>query len=104
MQKHTLLEVRTGRDCQKGAEAMSELLSSLPCLHSGFIACLLAQSEIVSFEIVLENQNVTFFIYSHNRLVETFKGLLGAHYPEASVTPLPNENSVDRRASCRERV
>lgn len=94
MQKHTLLEVRTGRDCQKGAEAMSELLSSLPCLHSGFIACLLAQSEIVSFEIVLENQNVTFFIYSPNRLVETFKGLLGAHYPEASVTPLPNEDPL----------
>lgn len=88
MQNHTLLEIRTGRDGKKEALAMSELLSSLPCLRDDLLNCLLGKNEIVSFEIALENQLVTFFIYSPNRLVETFKGLLGAHYPEATITPL----------------
>lgn len=91
MQNHTLLEIRTGRDSKKEALAMSELLSSLPCLRDDLLNCLLGKNEIVGFEIALENQLVTFFIYSPNRLVETFKGLLGAHYPEATITPLSNK-------------
>ena len=73
------------------ALAMSELFALLPCLRDNLFNCLLGQNEIVGFEIALENQLITFFIYSPNRLVETFKGLLGAHYPEATITPISSK-------------
>ncbi len=82
---HQLLEIRTGRDSKKGAQSMMEFFSALPTLRDGLFFKLFRQNETLSFEIVLENQNVTFFLAVPERLVGYLKSLVGAHYPEATI-------------------
>lgn len=85
MTQHILLEIRTGRDSQKYADAMADFLSALPSLQNSFIDKLTKKNEILSFEILLDNQNITFYIYCPLRLSDYFKSLISAHYPEATI-------------------
>ncbi|NCU31621.1 MAG: hypothetical protein EOM23_01495, partial [Candidatus Moranbacteria bacterium] len=79
------LEVRTGRDSKKNADAMMEFFSTLPSLHENIFWQLIDQKETLSFEIVLENQNIVFFISAPERLLGYLQSLIGAHYPEATI-------------------
>ncbi len=79
------LEVRTGRDSKKNADAMMEFFSTLPSLHENIFWQLIGQKETLSFEIVLENQNIVFFISAPERLLGYLQSLIGAHYPEATI-------------------
>ena len=85
MSTRQLFEIRTGRDTKKTAQNMMELFSALPSLHDNIFWQLIGQKETLSFEIVLENQNVTFFISTPDRLAGYLKSLIGAHYPEATI-------------------
>lgn len=85
MIKRKFLEIRTGRDNKKNADAMMEFFSTLPSLHENFFWQLLGQKETLSFEIVLENQNIAFFISAPDRLIGYLQSLIGAHYPEATI-------------------
>lgn len=80
-----LLEIRTGRDSQKGAATMMEFFSTLPSLHENVFWQLLGQAETLTFEIVLENQNISFFVSAPERLIGYLKSLIGANYPEATI-------------------
>lgn len=79
------LEVRTGRDNQKNADAMMEFFSTLPSLRENLFWRLIGQKETLSFEIVLENQNIVFFVSAPERLLGYLQSLIGAHYPEATI-------------------
>lgn len=79
------LEIRTGRDNKKNADTMMELFSTLPSLHENIFWQFLGQKETLSFEIVLENQNISFFISAPERLIGYLQSLIGAHYPEATI-------------------
>lgn len=79
------LEIRTGRDNKKNADTMMELFSTLPSLHENIFWQFLGQKETLSFEIVLENQNISFFISAPERLIGYLQSLVGAHYPEATI-------------------
>ncbi|MBQ6436131.1 type IV secretion system DNA-binding domain-containing protein [bacterium] len=85
MKNHSLLEVRTGRDSQKNANVMMELFSTLPSFRDDFWSKLLGQGETLSFEIVLHHQNINFYLYVPDRLIEYLKSAIGAQYPEATV-------------------
>ena len=66
---------------------MMELFSTLPAFRDDFLANVIGKKETLSFEIVLENQSISFFIYTPSRLTEYFKSLINAHYPEATIEP-----------------
>lgn len=85
MTTRKFLEVRTGRDNQKNADAMMELFSTLPSLRENLFWRLVGQKETLSFEIVLENQNIVFFVSAPERLLGYLQSLIGAHYPEATI-------------------
>ncbi len=87
MTTNQLLEIRTGRDNKKDASAMMEFFSTLPSLHDNLFWQLLGQRESLSFEIVLENQNISFFLSAPERLIGYLKSLIGANYPEATIKP-----------------
>jgi hypothetical protein len=90
MTDHSLLEVRTGRDAKKNADVMMELFSTLPTIKDRFWHAISGAKETLSFEIVLENQNISFFIYTPTRLADYIKSLVGANYPEATINPTPD--------------
>ena len=92
MKDHSLLEIRTGRDSQKNADIMMELFSVIPSFHDEWYAGLFWPKETLSFEISLANQVISFYLYVPNRLIEYIKSTLGAHYPEATITPLVNDD------------
>ena len=92
MRDHTLLEIRTGRDSQKNADVMMELFSIIPTIRDDFLATISGKKETLSFEISLSNQSIAFYIYVPNRLIEYMKSAMGANYPEATITPHPEED------------
>lgn len=85
MTARQLFEIRTGRDTKKSAQDMMEFFSTLPSLHDNVFWQIIGKKETLSFEIVLENQTVTFFASAPERLSGYLKSLIGAHYPEATI-------------------
>ena len=92
MQNHSLIEIRTGRDSQKNADVMMELFSVIPSFHDEWYAGLLWPRETLSFEISLDHQIISYYLYVPDRLIEYIKSTLGAHYPEATITPHPQDD------------
>ena len=86
MKNHSLLEIRTGRDSLKNADAMMELFSTVPSFHDDFWSGMLGSKETLSFEILLAHQSIRFFLYVPNRLIEYLKGSISAQFPEAVIT------------------
>ncbi len=86
MQNHSLLEIRTGRDSLKNADAAMELFSTIPSFHDDFWGALFNGRETLSFEIVLVGQVVNFYLYVPDRLIEYLKSTINAQYPEAVIT------------------
>lgn len=82
--EYLLLDIRTGKDNLKNAEAMMEFFSTLP--QEKFWQRLAHRHESLSFEIALEHQLINFYIYLPTRLQEYIKSLILANYPEALVT------------------
>ncbi|MDO5561764.1 MAG: type IV secretion system DNA-binding domain-containing protein [bacterium] len=85
MTARQLFEIRTGRDTKKSAQDMMEFFSTLPSLRDNVFWQIIGKKETLSFEIVLENQTVTFFASAPERLGGYLKSLIGAHYPEATI-------------------
>ena len=81
--EHLLLDIRTGKDSSKTAEAMMEFFSTLP--QEKFWQRLARRQEKLSFEIVLDQQLINFYIYLPVRLKEYIKSLILANYPESLV-------------------
>ncbi|MFZ1721089.1 MAG: type IV secretion system DNA-binding domain-containing protein [Microgenomates group bacterium] len=88
---HTLLELRTGQDSEKTAEAAMQLFASIPTLKNNWFNQLLGHDEHLSFEILVENQSIFFTCYVPTRLEEYIKGALSASYPEIKVTVLEKD-------------
>lgn len=78
---HVLLELRTGRDSEHTPEAAVQLFSALPELHNEWWRRLVGQNEHLSVEIISENQQIYFQVYTPVRLKEYIKGTLAASYP-----------------------
>lgn len=87
MTTQQLFEIRTGRDNQKNAQAMTDFFSTLPSFHDHILWRLIGKNEVASFEIILENQTVSFFVSFPERLSAYLKSLIGANYPEATIKP-----------------
>lgn len=87
-----LFEIRTGRDSKKDALAMTEFFLTMPSFRENVWWQILGQKEAASFEIVLENQTVSFFVSFPERLSLYLKGLIGAHYPQATISPADTVN------------
>ena len=58
--RHMLLELRTGRDAEHTPEAAAQMFASLPQLKNAWWLRLLGKDEALSFEIVVENQTISF--------------------------------------------
>ncbi len=88
MQNHSLLEINTGRDSLKNADAMMEFFSTIPSFHDDFWNKLIHKNETLSCEIALEHQNISFYLYVPDRLIEYLKSAIGAQFPEAVIKPV----------------
>jgi hypothetical protein len=84
---HSILEIRTSKDSQESAETAVQLLATLPKLRQQFYDYLLGRHEHLSFEILVEEQQIHFLTHVPTRLLEYFKGALQASYPQATLTP-----------------
>lgn len=83
---HTILEIRTSKDSSESAATMVQLLATLPRLQQRFYDHWLRRNEQLSFEILVENQQIHFLTQVPERLLEYFKGALQASYPQATLT------------------
>jgi len=89
--KHTILEIRTGRDAQHTPETAVQLFSTLPKLRNNFFDKIWGYDEHLSFELLVQNQTIFFTCFAPNRLLEYIKGVISASYPEALITPLEHD-------------
>ena len=81
--KLTLLDIRTGKDSKRTAEAMMELFSTLP--QGKLWQNVFKRKDRVSFEIVLDEQLINFYLGVPEEMVEYMRSLILADYPEALV-------------------
>ncbi|MCA9369376.1 hypothetical protein KC721_03690, partial [Candidatus Woesebacteria bacterium] len=92
---HVLLELRTGRDSEHTPEAAVQLFSALPELHNEWWRRLVGQNEHLSIELIAENQQIYFQVYTPVRLKEYIKGTLAASYPGILIAEMPRDMILD---------
>ena len=88
---HVLLELRTSRDSDHSLEAAVQLFSALPELHNDWWRRLVGQNEYLSIEIITENQQIFFQVYTPVRLMEYIKGTLSASYPGILISEMSTD-------------
>lgn len=88
---HTILEIRTSKDSQESAATAVQLLATLPQLRQQPWDYVLRRNEHLSFEILVEDQQIHFLTHAPTRLLEYFKGALQASYPQATLTERGND-------------
>jgi len=88
---HLVLEIKTGRDSQRTPEAAVQLFATIPELRNDWLYQLLNKTERLSFEILIVNQTIRFLCYTPERLADYLKSAITASYPEATITPLPED-------------
>lgn len=88
---HQLFELRTGRDAEHTPESAVQLFASIPQLRNQLWYRLLKKSEKISFEIVVQNQQIFFQMYAPLRFADYLKGTLVASYPEIMITKLDDD-------------
>lgn len=103
--KHSILELRTGRDSEHTPESAAQFFGSIPNLRNQWYWRLLKKDERLSFEIIVKNQTIFFQMYVPDRLINYIKSILRASYPEILINEiqedaidsflLPPENYVD---------
>ncbi|MCL2110066.1 type IV secretion system DNA-binding domain-containing protein [Microgenomates group bacterium] len=93
MSEHSLFELTTGRDSERGAQAAMQFFSALPKFRHQPWWRLLGFNEKISFFIASANQTVNFYFYCPARLASYFQSLATANYPEATLSPVSPENS-----------
>lgn len=89
--QHQLFEIRTGRDSEHSAEAAVQLFSSIPTLKNRIWHKLLKNDERLSFEVIVENQQIFFQCYTPVRLSDYIKGTLIASYPELMIEEIEED-------------
>ena len=90
-QSHTLLELRVGRSTQIQPDAAQQFFASLPTLHDNVLYKILKKEEVLSFELVVQNQTIYFLAHIPTRVGEYLRALLSASYPEISITQLASD-------------
>lgn len=89
--RHTVLELRTGRDSEHTPETAAQFFSTLPKLHNHLGYKLLGKDESLSFELLVQNQTIYFLAWVPDRLVSYLTSLLTSSYPEIMITPLASD-------------
>lgn len=92
---HSLLELRVGRNTQVQIEAAQQLFASLPTLQNSLFHTIIKKEEVLSFELVVENQTIYFLVTTPNRLSEYLRALITASYPEVSIALLDQDPVVN---------
>ena len=84
---HTLLELRTGRDSLSTPEAAAQVFGAIPRLYNSVFSQFTKTQERLSFELVAENQTISFYCHTPDRLLKYLISTLTASYPEIVITP-----------------
>ncbi|HYD34837.1 MAG TPA: type IV secretion system DNA-binding domain-containing protein [Vitreimonas sp.] len=85
---HVVLDIRTARNSETTAEALTQFFATLPYLYDQPWYTALGQDEHLSLEIVVLNQTIYFLAYVPVRVQNYFTSLIQATYPESLITPL----------------
>ena len=88
---HTILELRTSRDAQHTPESAVQLFASLPNLKNMWFYRILKKDEMISFEIVVENQTIYFQAYVPVRLITYIKSILVSSYAEIVIKEIEHD-------------
>lgn len=91
MTNHQIFELRTGRDSEHTPESAVQLFASIPQLKNQIWHRLLKTDERLAFEIIVENQQIYFQVFTPTRLADYLKGTLVASYPEIMITELKED-------------
>lgn len=86
--KHTVFELRSGRDNERTAAFAAQLFTNLPQLSKHWWDKVLRGHEQISFEILSLNQMVYFVCCVPDRVKSYVRSLLQSSYPSAMITEL----------------
>ncbi len=88
---HQLFEIRTARDSEHTLEAATQLFATLPEVRRAWWQRLLGADERISFELLWQNQTITWQVYVPSRLSSYLLSLITASYKEAIITELTTD-------------
>jgi hypothetical protein len=91
---YVIFELRTPRDSEYLPAAAVQMFSTLPDVYDKPWHWALGQDEHVAFEILAQDQKVSFLCVAPHRLTQYFQGAITASYQEALITHLDSDPAL----------